>query len=392
MGKYLFQTDVAETVPSANAFSMTSASTRADLRPVVVMVGMHLSKTRGGITTLTDAILRSELQTEYRFHYIASQAEEYSMPRKVILALSAFVRFAVRILLDRPDLAYVHIGSNASLYRESAFILVGKLLRMRVLTHFHAGDLVQYYLHQNAIGRAFIRTALGWSDRIIAVSDASARDLRNVNPSLKIIVVANAIDTSLFGTRAPGRHEDKLVRLLFVGAAGKLKGERDLVKALVLLKARRDLELRVSFIGQGTQDLNTLCDEEGIVDMLEHLGPVPMNQRVKLYDDADIFVLPTYAEAMPISVIEAMAAGLAVITTPVGGITELVSDGDDGLLFPPGDIPALAERIARLASDSEFRGRIGARAQVKARLLWDIDNYIPRLGKEISDTVKSCEN
>ncbi len=392
MGKYQFQTEVAETIPSVQAVSATHAVVQADLRPGIVMVGMHLSKTRGGITTLTDAILKSELQTDYRFHYIASQAEDYSKPRKMIIALSAFVHFAVRVLLDRPSLAYVHIGSNASLYRESGFIILAKLFRTRVLTHFHAGDLDQYYFKQNAVGRAFIRWALGRSDRIIAVSDASARALRELEDSLDISVVANAIDTSLFGTRSPHRQENKIVRLLFVGAAGKLKGERDLIQALGLLKARRDLELRVSFIGHGTEDLTQLCDEEGIAGMVEHLGPVSMSKRVKYFEDADIFVLPTYAEAMPISVIEAMASGLAVITTPVGGIPELVSDGVDCSLFPPGDISALADTIARLAIDPEARETIGAQAQIKARQHWDIDNYVLRLAKEIKATIELCEN
>ncbi|MBP9663329.1 MAG: glycosyltransferase family 4 protein [Pyrinomonadaceae bacterium] len=392
MGKYQFQTEVVKTISSVRAVSATRASIQADRRPVIVMVGMHLSKTRGGITTLTAAILGSELQNDYRFDYIASQAEDHSKPRKMLLAMSAFARFAVRILLDRPSLAYVHIGSNVSLYRESAFILLAKVFRTCVLAHFHAGDLDQYYLKQNALGRAFIRWALGRSDRIVAVSNASARALRELDDSLKISLVTNAIDTSIFGMRSPHRHEAKIVQLLFVGAAGKLKGERDLVKALGLLKVRRDLELRVSFIGHGTEDLITLCEEEGIAGIVEHLGPVPMSKRVKCFENADIFVLPTYAEAMPLGVIEAMAAGLAVITTPVGGIPELVSDGEDGLLFPCGDISALAERIAALASDPEARKRIGARAQVKARQHWDIDNYIPRLGREINATVELCKN
>ena len=126
--------------------------------------------------------------------------------------------------------------------------------------------------------------------------------------------------------------------------------------------------------------------------MIEHLGPVSMNQRIKCFADADIFVLPTYAEAMPISVIEAMAAGLAVITTPVGGIPELISDGKDGLLVPPGNVSALAEKIAMLASDTEARERFGARAQVKARQRSDMDDYVRRLRKEIKRTVELCEN
>ncbi len=356
----------------------------------ILMVGMHLKKTRGGITTLTAGILNSAFTDEYDLTYIASQAEDLGLLRKVLLAVSATIRFITVCVFRSPGLVYVHVGSNASLYRESFFILLGKRFRKKVITHFHAGDIDKYYPRQSKIGQKFIVYALGLSDRVIAVSQESASQIRRLNDDLRVVVIPNAIDTSAFAfadDKDRTERPDEIVRLLFVGATGKLKGERDLINALNLLKGH-DLVIKVTMLGYGAENLRQLFDELGVEAMVEHLGAVPMTERVAFYEQADIFVLPTYAEAMPVSVIEAMAAGLAVITTPVGGIPELITDGQEGLLFPVGNIEALAQMITYLAKHKGARFAMGKRARQRVCEQINFSQYIERLRCEVFNT---CE-
>jgi glycosyltransferase involved in cell wall biosynthesis len=344
------------------------------------MVGMHLTKTRGGISTLTSGILRSDLSTQFEISYIASQAEDLGKAGKALLAIGSVFRFIAACFLKRPDLVYVHVGSNASLYRESFFILLAKLFRIRVLSHFHAGDIDDYYPFQPRLGRRFISAAIGWSNAVIAVSLASKRQLVRLAPRVRISLIPNVIDTSLFDTAVTQRRFRRggPVRLLFVGATGKLKGESDLIMALKLLEGS-GLDVRASFIGYGAEKLSKACSDLGIRDLIEHLGPVPVDDRIEHFMRADIFVLPTYAEAMPISVIEAMAAGLPVISTPVGGIPELVDDGHEGYLVTPGDAGQLADKISILVKDGKMRTDMGHRARRKARTKVDFDGYIDSL-------------
>lgn len=351
------------------------------------MVGMHLTKTRGGITTLTSAILNSALKHDYDFIYLASQAEDFRKFRKVLLALYAVTRFIAVCLLKRPSLVYIHVGSNASLYRESAFILLARLLGRPVLSHFHAGDIDNYYPQQPRLGKDFIRMAIGLSDAVIAVSQESARQLRQFVGASNILTIPNSIDTSAF---SPGRKAGKgeAVRLLFVGAVGKLKGEEDLISALAILKAS-DLNLTVSFLGYGADSLAERCEELDITGLIDHLGPVSMDQRIAFFEQADIFVLPTYAEAMPISLIEAMAAGLAIISTPVGGIPELVEDGREALLAPVGDVEVLAEKIALLVTNEEARTAVGRNARKRAVEQMDFAKYVKRLRSEMNRVSKT---
>ncbi|HEX8736690.1 MAG TPA: glycosyltransferase family 4 protein [Pyrinomonadaceae bacterium] len=388
MSDYHFQSEIAET--NRATIIRRDAQTNARVaKPRVLMVGMHLTKTRGGITTLIAEILKSPLKDDFEFIYIESQAEDFGKFGKLFLAFGAVFRFIFNCLWKRPKLVYVHLGSNASLYRESVFIFLAKLFGKKTVAHFHAGDIDNYFPFQSRAGQKFIRAALNLSDKLIAVSQESARQLRDLTNSTNVSVIANAIDTSIFKRdfAAENKLDDRTIRLLFVGAVGKLKGERDLIKALAILRGRQpniNINIKVSFLGYGAENLKDYCEESGISEFVEHLGAVSMSERIDFYRKADIFVLPTYAEAMPMSVIEAMAAGLAIITTNVGGIPELIEDDAHGILFSPGDTETLAEKILFLLENENIRIDIGRKAREKAQAQMDFKTYAEKLRAHLS--------
>lgn len=360
----------------------------AEIKPCVLMVGMHLTKTRGGISTLIAEILKSPLRDEFEFVYIESQAEDFGRFGKAFLALQAVLRFVFYCVWLRPEVVYVHLGSNASLYRESVFIFLAKIFGKRVIAHFHAGDIDNYYPFQSKIGQKFIRRAIRSSDKIIAVSEESARQLRNITDSENISVIPNAIDTSAFKVcdrTSKDNQSDGALRLLFVGAIGKLKGEKDLIKALAILRDTKT-NIKVSFLGYEAESLMSYCKELKVSKFIEFLGAVSMSERIGFFQKADIFVLPTYAEAMPMSVIEAMAAGLPVISTRVGGIPELITDGVDGLLYSPGDVSALAEKISFLLDNENIRINIGKKAAERAGRQMDFKQYANKLRVHLTDS------
>jgi glycosyltransferase involved in cell wall biosynthesis len=138
----------------------------------------------------------------------------------------------------------------------------------------------------------------------------------------------------------------------------------------------------VTLLGNGAETVRSFVQTSSVWPIIEHLGPAPLEQRVKFFKQADLFVLPTYAEGMPVAVLEAMAAGLPVITTRVGGIPELIEDGVEGFLIAPGDVEALADRITRLIRDPSERRRMSERGQAKARN-FDEKLFLARLGAQL---------
>lgn len=345
----------------------------------ILMVGAHLTKTLGGISTVISEILHSPLAREFEFRHLASQADEYSKLGKIELAIRSLIKFATLLVWWRPSLAYIHVGGNASLYRKVPFILLARLLRRRVVTHFHAGDFDFYYYRQPWLGREIIRRGLGLSHLLITVSDHLGQRLNQLLPDSDVTVIPNGIRTAIFNGRQ--KVSNQHIRLLFVGAMGKLKGECDLIYALEQVP-NLESSLRLTLLGDGAETLKPFFQNSGVWPLIEHLGPVKMEERVKYFKRADLFVLPTYAEGMPVAVIEAMAAGLPVIATRVGGIPELIDDGVEGYLVAPGDVEALADRIARLIRDPSERQRMGKRGQVKARK-FDEKLILTRLGAQL---------
>ena len=168
------------------------------------------------------------------------------------------------------------------------------------------------------------------------------------------VVIHNAVDVAA----APrSRHDRPVPRLI---AVGRLKAPKDFLTLVRALARLPEGGFEALLVGDGP-DRGEIEDEirelgvEGRVQLAGERSDVPA-----LLADSDVFVLSSRSEGLPVSVLEAMAAELPVVASNVGGLGELVVDGETGLLVPPGDPEALAEALGRLIEDRELRRRLGA--------------------------------
>ena len=166
---------------------------------------------------------------------------------------------------------------------------------------------------------------------------------------------------------APSRHEGQT--LLFTGRLAGVKGVPVLLRALSAL-APRHPELRLRLIGDGPERavLEAMAAELGIAARTEFLGYRSQAEVAEALTEADVFVLPSFAEGVPVVLMEAMAAQVPVVTTRIAGVPELVDHGVSGLLVPPGEAEALTEALEALLADPDLRRSMGAagRAKVEA--------------------------
>jgi glycosyltransferase involved in cell wall biosynthesis len=170
------------------------------------------------------------------------------------------------------------------------------------------------------------------------------------------------------------------VRLVYLGLFSRAKGVFDLVDALTRLKPDCLGRTRLVLAGNGAlAQVRELVERRGLarfVEVREWLGPV---ERDRLLASADAFVLPSYAEGLPMSLLEAMAWGLPVISTAVGSIPEHVHEGVQGLLVQqPGDVSDLAGAIERIVTDDALRRRMGEHARRAVEPL-SVDLYVRRI-------------
>ena len=203
---------------------------------------------------------------------------------------------------------------------------------------------------------------------VLAWTDWVAESLRSDYgvPSERIVTLNPGVEVQRFGRAAAERSEAGPLRVLFVGNGVERKGLSDLIDAV------RGMD------GAATLDAVTGDAVEEAPPVRVHRGLTPGSRRlVDMFDSADVFALPTRADAAPWALLEAMAAGLPVVSSPVGAIPELV--GEAGILVPPRDVAALVEALRRLSGDPDLRRSLGRRGRERALEHYDASRQLPQL-------------
>jgi glycosyltransferase involved in cell wall biosynthesis len=176
------------------------------------------------------------------------------------------------------------------------------------------------------------------------------------------------------------RAGDGPLHVLCVGRLVPEKGQALLLEALRTL-LDDGVAARLTLVGDGPRraDLERRAAELGLGDAVHFAGAVGQDEIRRHYVEADVFALPSFAEGVPVVLMEAMATGLPVVTTRIAGIPELVEDGVSGCVLPPGRVDLLAAALAELAADPERRRRMGAAGRAAVEAGYDIDGIADQL-------------
>jgi glycosyltransferase involved in cell wall biosynthesis len=324
----------------------------------------------GGVATFIEILLHSRLADKYQLIHIdttrdrGGQGEQnrlalinlYYLARQLAAVLAVCIR-------QRPRIIHLPLTSGVSFWKGAAFILVGRLFGLKVVAHLHGGYFQKYFARKNRPARSAARWILSRADVIIALSEGWRRLIQEeIRPAIPVRVVTNTVDEAFARclrsaekpTEADGRQT-----VLFLGRLNDLKGVFDILKAVPLaLRERPELYFVIAgpehHPGIAAQ-MKEVCEREGVSSHVQMPGPVTGRDKLDLFLSSYLFVLPSYVENFPYTVLEAMAAGLPVITTPVGALPEVVEEGVNGYFITPGDYRALAERITLLARDGRLR-------------------------------------
>jgi len=321
------------------------------------MVGTTLEG-RGGVAAMVSMLRRAGLFERERVRYVATHGEG-GRGAKALHALRGLWQ-SVRLCLRAHPVVHVHAASHASFVRKSIVLLCARRAGCKTIFHLHGGGFRRFALEEaGGPMRRWIRHTLETSSLVIALSDSWAQFVRGFAPGARVAVVPNAVP--LPPRSAPGVEVPQ--RILFLGRIEAAKGVHELLAAGATL-ARDFPALRLVFGGDGDlAGLRRRAAELGIAERIECPGWLDAGAVATELARAAVFCLPSHAEGLPMSMLEAMAAGKAVVASAVGGIPETLRDGDNGLLVPPRDEEALARALARLMDDGVLRERLAERAR-----------------------------
>lgn len=233
---------------------------------------------------------------------------------------------------------------------KSLHFLIVKLLRKQLLN----------------VEKAILESA----DVITAVSQSCAKELKEYHTiSKEIIVVNNGTDTNFF---IPGKNKKKRDYVLYTGRLETIKGLITLVKSAKLV-CKEDPNTKFILVGKGTAEthLKKMINNLDLENNFYFTGHISdRNELLGYYQSSTIYILPSYHEGLPTTLLEAMSCGIPAIATDVAGSAEVITDGETGLLVPPRDPKKLADAILRLLDEEELRERISINARRHV-----VDNY-----------------
>jgi glycosyltransferase involved in cell wall biosynthesis len=310
------------------------------------------------VSTHVNLLMGSSLAEEFdlvHFQVGSEGRSEGPLGRLLRLAFSPIALFAA-ILFRQVDVVHLNTSLNPRAYwRDLVYLLVAKLLRARVLYQVHGGALPQAFFGGRRLLTGLLRRSLRLPDQVVVLASVELEAYRAFVPDQRVVALPNGIDCRPFARVPTVRSRSDLpLRLAYVGRLAREKGLYELLQGL-RLAVHLGIDARLALAGDGpeAEALQRYAAALGIAGRVSFVGPVFGQAKVRVLGMADVAALPSYAEGLPYALLEAMAAGIPVLATPVGAIPDVVTEGTHGYLVPARDPAAIAEAIARFAADRE---------------------------------------
>lgn len=284
----------------------------------------------------------------------------------------SFWRLALRMKFDENvKILHLHTAADGSFWRKSMLVKLGHRLGKKVVLHVHASRFKDFYNEASQKNKQRILQTLNSVDVLIALSHSWKEWFASLGiPEEKIVILHNI--TSYPTKIESAQIKDGKVHFLFMGEIGQRKGVFDILRALT--KHRDELvgkvELRIGG-NRHEEELKKVITDGKLQDIVQFEGWVGGEKKLQLLNWADVFILPSFNEGLPISILEAMSYGHPIISTPVGGIPEVVENGKNGILVQPGNVTEIYSAMSRYVYNKENIEKEG-----KASLEY-VQSYLP---------------
>lgn len=335
----------------------------------VMMIGTAESS-GGGITTVLQLIKRMQVWEQYSCYWLETQVQGSAL-KKGWYALKAAIK--VPFIMWQYDIIHFHMVPGINLVVQLPELLIARLYGKKVITEVHVGNQLVPYANSK-----FFRWWFKRADLVLFLARKWVDLFHKVYADIKTPadVLYNACE---FYEPIPFDEKKKIIT--FVGTIDDNKAPDLLIKAWAQLKDKYS-DWKVLFLGRGEiEKYQNLAIEQGIADTVEFKGQVVGEQKNEIFHEASIYCMCSYQEGFPMVVLEAWAHSTAVVTTPVGGLPDVIEEGKNCLTFPFGDYRALASQLDRIISDTELRKYISEYGYKSAQKHFSLDQINTDLDK-----------
>lgn len=301
---------------------------------------------KGGMSAVVTAYEEGGLFERWALRYLDSYRGP-GLPRQLLVFGVALLQLLAALLRGRVALLHLHSASRGSFWRKSLLAALARLAGVPYLFHIHSGEFASWAAACSPRARRWLRHSLESARAVLVLTPSWAEQLKPLAPAARWRVARNPV-------RVPERCPDRSAlrhRLLFLGRLRESKGANELLRALPALLQRHP-QVRLTMAGDGDLPaMQALAAQLGVSHAVNFTGWIDGEAKAAALADHGVMVLPSHAEGLPIGLLEAMALGLVVVATRVGGIPELLRDGESAYLTPVRDVPALSAALCALLDE-----------------------------------------
>jgi glycosyltransferase involved in cell wall biosynthesis len=343
----------------------------------IMMLGTGMSN-KGGISSVVNDYDIYGILKRLRIDYYATHRDGTKLG-KLLFFSSQFL--VVLFKIPSYKILHFHTSIGWSYIRLSIIFLSAKIFRKKTIWHVHTGEMLTYYADSSLLEKYIIKFVLRNADVVIALSSNCKKMIEDIEPRASIKILLNTVNVTDYEVNNRKIHDP--VNVLLLGRLEYRKGIHIILKAIKILADKN-----ISFVLAGDGDIEgtrKFVKENCFETKVSVPGWISGDQKLALLKEADIYILPSYQEGLPISILEAMSAGLPIISTPVGGIPDAVTDGENGYLIEPGDSEALASKILFLSENQSVWEQLSLQSKETAKHKF----HMSRIESELADLYNS---
>ena len=290
--------------------------------------------TYGGI----GAVLRTYEKNLKHFNFISTH-KDHSKIGSIFYFLYSVIKVIFYLLFNRKiKIVHIHSASKGSFIRKVILVLIAKTFKKKVVFHMHGGQFKEYF-KQVIWGRYFLIEVLKSVDIFICLTEEWKIYFQENIGLMNVLVLGNPIKIQDSISKKPF---NQVISLLFLGSINSKKGIFDLLKYLQSNIYFKNKQIQLTIGGTGeVEKLTSLMQDPIFQNQINYIGFVTEKSKDEAIRDCDVFILPSYYEGLPVSILEAMSHGKPVISTRVGGVQSIVKENYNGWLFDAGDFKQL---------------------------------------------------
>lgn len=318
------------------------------MKKKVLVIGPSDTRSRGGMATVIRGIRESRvLHARYDITIFPSYIDG-SLPVRLLYSAYGYLRFLC--CYRSYDLFHIHVASFGSTFRKNFYLKTIKRAKKPVILHIHGAKYLVFYEALSPRKKRIVRSFLHQADLVLALSEDWKQKFEETFGLTNCCALPNGMDTEEFDCARCDVDENTARSFVFLGRLGQRKGAYDLIDA-VQRAAQSEPSLRVFMAGDGeVEQVRQKVREAGLEKQISVVGWVDFEGKCALLRQAATVVLPSYHEGLPMTILEGMASGKAIISTTVGAIPEVIAP-ENGILVAPGDVNALADALVQCAQN-----------------------------------------